>query len=233
MQQPIANGSRKLRWFDARITPPSGHVLGAEPAEPEVDEDGRLDDPPHRPVHERVDAAASRALVVALQGACGPSTQTLPGSAQSALRCARWSFGDTLNGALAGAAAAGGLGRPAAARQAGVRLPLRRRGAARQARHARTRLAGGRAWAPRGQRRGVRRRLRAGAAARAGPAAGGRRRRGDGRALRLLAARHPGGPLPPGAQGAGAAARATAAPSPRPPGATSCSASSCPSWSAA
>ena len=45
------------------------HVLGAEPAEAEVDEDRRLHHPPDRPVHERIDAAASRALVVALQGA--------------------------------------------------------------------------------------------------------------------------------------------------------------------
>ena len=31
------NGSRKLRWLAARITPPSGNVLAAEPAQPEVE----------------------------------------------------------------------------------------------------------------------------------------------------------------------------------------------------
>ena len=49
-----------------------------------------------------------------------------------------------MNGALAGAPQRG-LGRPAATRQARVRLALRRRGAARQARHPRRRLAGRRA----------------------------------------------------------------------------------------
>ena len=41
-----------------------GDVLAAEPAQPEVEEDRRLDDGPHGPVDERVDPAAARALVV-------------------------------------------------------------------------------------------------------------------------------------------------------------------------
>ena len=62
--QPIANGSRKLRWLAARITPPAGHVLAAQAAEAEVEQDGRLDHRPDGPVDQRVDPPASRPLVV-------------------------------------------------------------------------------------------------------------------------------------------------------------------------
>src|SRR6476661_5547590 len=88
-----------------------------------------------------------------------------------------------------------GLGCPAAARQARVRVLLRRRRAARQARDARLGLARRRHGAPRAERRRVRGRLLAAAAVH--PGAAGRRRaaRRAGGARRVLAARARGRPL--------------------------------------
>ena len=62
---------------------------------------------------------------------------TYPASGVS-LRCRRWSCGRTAQRRDGGRGGCGGLGGPAAARQARLRLALRRRRAARQARHPRT-----------------------------------------------------------------------------------------------
>ena len=100
----------------------------------------------HEPVHDQVGALLPRSLV---QRLVIHRTNVYP-PAQRPLQLRMLSLGidrtRTLRGAVCGAVAADGLGAPAAARQARVRLALRRRRAARQGgRHAASRLVPDRA----------------------------------------------------------------------------------------
>ena len=126
---------------------------------------------PRDPVHERVHAAPACALVVRATAVARPVGArrhriSVPEFARRVTLPAM-ELQRSLNGALAGAVGGGGLGRPAAARQEGLRSRLRRRRAARQARHPRHRLAGRRHRPAPGQRRDLRRRVRPAAPVRA------------------------------------------------------------------
>ena len=208
----------------------AGRARGRCRREPEVEQDRRLANDADRPVDGRVHAAPAGARVVELERARSAQS-THPGHRLSyppgllALRCRCERASAHHERCSRGSCRRGDLGGPAAARQAGLRLALRRRGAARQARHARRRMARRGHRHSRGQRGGVRRRLLARAPVRTGAAD---RHAGAGAALAEhlahLAARDLRGPLPPRAQGARAAARATRARSRRPPGGTCCSA---------
>ena len=217
-RQPMTNGSRKLRWLEARMTAPSRDVLAPQPPQPEVDEQDRLDDRTGRSSRR---AAAHRAAACARGSAS--SMLTVPTRDRPSRVTLPWmDLRRSVNGALAGGVAASRLGCPATGRQAGLRIRLRRRRAARQARDPRLGLAGGRP----GPARCERGRCSAPSTPSCARSFPGRRScsamiAGTGRELRPLAARAAGRPLPPRPRRAPAAVAATAARWRRPPGGTS------------
>ena len=104
----MTNGSRNERWLAAKMTGPScGNVLAADPAQPEVDVEERLQDPADQPVDERVDTPMARAvqegLVIHVL-----DTRRPPRALQAGYGCGMaLDQAKTARGALAGAVAAG------------------------------------------------------------------------------------------------------------------------------
>ena len=127
--------------------PALGHVLAAEPRQPEVEMEERLEDRPHEPVDERVDAALAVARVqLAVIGGRLRSLSSLHEPYPRLRRSLQWPHGLRRDANAArragGRRRRGRMGRAAAARQARVRRGLRRCRAARapraraRARHA-------------------------------------------------------------------------------------------------
>ena len=147
---------------------PAGDVLAPEAAEPEVGEQRGLEDPA-RPASRR---AAARPAAACARGTRRASYTSAYPRAARRVTLPRDGRATERERRARGRGGGGRLGGPAAARQEGLRLRLRRRRAARQARDPRLELAGGRPGPACRERRAVRRGLRAAAAVPARPAPG-------------------------------------------------------------